>query len=263
MSDIMQHSGSNGEAGFTIVEVMVAVVMLVIGALAVFVMIEGSLASTGRTTAHEQGTNLARDLIERVRQVPYATTAPSLDLLGASILPHALAAPTAVAATLPENPVVSGPSFVVQRRNVDYIVTVEACSIDDPADGAGVGDATFCAAPSLSTGPGSVLTGLAPAVNVLGLAVTLAAGGSLISTLCNALGIATIANQVSSLVTSLIGAEGKGAAISLCPSAGAGSVAYDATADDMRRVRVGVAWTERGSSSPRSVTQTTLLTSPG
>src|SRR5215213_1242240 len=123
------------------VEIMVAMVLLVIGVLAMLVMVEGGLTSTSRTTAREQATNLARDLVERSRQVPYASTTTA-------------AAPAALAATLPESPTASGSSFVVRRRNIDYTVTVTACSIDSPADGAGVGDTTFCDTSS-TTGPGS------------------------------------------------------------------------------------------------------------
>lgn len=244
-----QHQRIGGEAGYTIVEVMVAVVLLVIGVLAMLVMVEGSLSSTSRTTAREQATNLARELVERSRQIPYASTTTA-------------AAPAALAASLPENPAVSGSSFVVQRRSVGYTVTVSACSIDDPSDGAGVGDATFCDAPSSSTGPGdpSSGSGLAVGPNVLGLPVALAAGGSLINTVCSAVGTDTaIANEISSLATSLVGAQGKGAVISVCPAAGGGSVAFDTTPDDLRRIQVVVQWT-RGESS--SLAQTTLLTSP-
>jgi type IV pilus assembly protein PilV len=251
MREIVLHRVVTGEDGYTIVEVMVAVVMLVVGVLAMLVMIEGSLASTDRTTSREQATNLARDLLERARQVPYARTTTT-------------AAPGAIAATLPENPAVSGSSFVVRRRNVNYSVTVSACSIDDPSDGAGVGNATFCNAPLNSTGPGDPnATLLAIGPNILGLPVTLAASGSLVDTLCNAVGTNTvIAGQVSSLATSLLGAEGKGASITLCSSSGSGSVAYDATPEDLRRVRVDVSWTTRTNGSSGSLTQTTLLTSP-
>lgn len=246
-----RHPVIGGEAGFTMVEVMVAVVLLVTGVLAMLVMVEGSLSSTSRTTAREQATNLARELVERSRQIPYASTTTG-------------AAPAALAGSLPEAVSVSGSSFVVRRRNVDYAVTVTACSIDDPSDGAGVGNATFCDAPSNSSGPGSPgsSSGLAVGPNVLGLPVTLDVGGSLIDTVCNAVGTNTaIANEISSLATSLVGAEGKGAVISICPSGGAGSVAFDTTPDDLRRIAIDVQWTPR-SGSPASLTQTTLLTSP-
>lgn len=244
---------STGEAGFTIVEVMVAVVMLVVGVLAVFVMIEGSLSSTSRTTAREQATNLARDLVERAREVPYASTTTGV-------------AAASLAAKLPEAPTVTGSTFTVQRRNVTYSVTVSACSIDDPSDGAGVaGSGTFCDAPLSSSGPGGATAGagVVAAPNILGLPVTLAASGSLIDTLCSAVGTNTaIANRVSSLATSLVGAAGQGAALSLCSTPGSATVAFDHTPDDLRRIRVALSWTPRGRSTPSTLTQTTLLTSP-
>jgi type II secretory pathway pseudopilin PulG len=238
-----------GEGGFTIIEVVVAMLMLVVGVLGMLVMIEGGLSSTSRTTAREQGTNLARELVERSREVRYATMTTS-------------GAPAALAAVLPENPVVSGSSFTVRRRNIAYAVTVEACSIDDPSDGTGVGlPGNFCDNPSGSSGPGSapVGSGVAAGYTVLGLPVSLAAGGSLLNTVCNMAGTDTaIANQVASSVASL---AGNGATISACPSGYAGSVAYDLTPDDLRRVRIRVNWTQ-GTSPASSLTQTTLLTMP-
>jgi Tfp pilus assembly protein PilV len=249
----MQRSFRPGESGFTIVEVMVALALLLVGVLSLLVMIEGSLTSTSRTTAREQATNLAREVVERSHEVPYASTTTS-------------AAPAAIAAKLPESPAVSGGAFSVQRRNITYTVTVSACSIDTPADGAGVGDATFCDAPSASTGPGSAPTGsgLAVGPNVLGLPVSLAAGGSLVNTVCNAVGTDTaILNAVSSLGTSpLLSLVGNGAQLQLCPAATGGSVAYDTRPDDLRRIRVHVAW-DGGHGAAGELTQTTLLTTPG
>ena len=168
---------SGREGGYTIIEVIVAMVMLVVGVLGMLVMVEGSLSSTSRTTAREQATNLAREVVERSRQVPYSLTTTA-------------AAPGALANVMPEHPTLSGSSFTVRRRNVDYTVTVSACSIDDPSDGAGVGTTNFCDNPANSTGPGSppVGTGLAVGLNVLGLPVSLAADGKLLTTVCNAVG---------------------------------------------------------------------------
>lgn len=239
-----------GEDGFTLIEVMVAMILLVVGVLAMLAMVEGSLTSTNRTTAREQATNLVRELVERSRQIPYASTTTS-------------AAPAALAAALPEAPAVSGTTFTVRRRNVDYAVTVTACSIDSPSDGAGVGDASFCDAPDPSHHPGSAMvgTGLALGPNVLGLPVSLAAGGSLINTVCNAVGTNTaILNQVSDVGTSLLALAGNGAQLSACPSSSEGTIAFDTTPEDLRRIRVKVDWTEGQSSG--SLTQATLLTTP-
>ena len=60
------------ERGMTLVEVMAAMVILLIGVLGTLTLVQGSLSSTSRTTAREQATNLARDLVERSRQADYA-----------------------------------------------------------------------------------------------------------------------------------------------------------------------------------------------
>ena len=232
------------------VEIMVAMVLLVIGVLAMLVIVEGGLSSTARTTAREQATNLARDLVERSRQVPYASTTTG-------------AAPAALAATLPESPSASGTTFVVRRRNINYAVAVNACSIDSPSDGAGVGNATFCAEPNNQTGPTVPPTGsgLAVGPNVLGIPVSLAVGGSLVNTVCNAVGTnTTIADAVGQAGGQMLSLAGNGAQLSVCPSPGVGQVGFDTRPDDLRRIRIKVDWTQ--ASQSYSLTQTTLLTTP-
>lgn len=232
------------EAGFTLVEVMAAMVILIIGVLGTFVVIEGSLASTSRTTAREQGTNVARDLVERSREAAYQ------DMTMAN-------APTALRGRLPASDSVSaltGPdmrTFTVTRRNVVYEVTVFACSIDDPTDGAGEGNATFCETPLVTPSPGDDPPGPAAEVNVLGIEV--AVGGELLTLVCNALGIEAIGNQLTALLTPV-------ADVRVCPGgSGAGTAPYDSRPDDLRRVRIDVSWKRGG---PGSVSQTTLLTNP-
>ncbi len=241
---------SAGEDGFTIIEVMIAMVILIIGVLGTVVLLEGSMSSTARTTAREQGTNLARDLVERSRQFAYS----SLTMAGApAVLRNSLPASdsaTAVSGSPPNS------TFQVTRRNATYTVTVFACSVDDPTDGIGVGDATFCAGSNGVVAPGSPPPGVASSVNVLGIGIGLAASGSLLQTVCNATGPG---NPITGYVTGLVSAV---APVSLCPTAvGATStVAYDAAADDMRRVRIDVSWSRSGHSG--SVSQTTILTNP-
>ena len=230
-----------GEDGLSIIEVMVAMVILLVGVLGMLSLIEAGLASTTKTTAREQGTNLARDLVERSRQATYTNMTLGL-------------APATLRATLPAAEIsgVSGSTFHVTRRGVDYTVDVFACSIDDPTDGAGVGDTTFCQVPTGPQAPGSPAPGLATGPNVLGLSIAL--GGSLLATVCNALG------SSSTLFTSLMSVVNSVVPISVCPSgSGVGSVPVDSHADDLRRVRVDVSWTRGGAGSVR---QTTLLTNP-
>ena len=115
----------------------------------------------------------------------------------------------------------TGSAFVVRRRNIDYAVTLTGCSIDDPADGAGVGDTTYCAASTSNPGNPAVGSGFAAGVNVLGIVpVSVVAGGSLMQTACNIIGTDTaIGNSVSGTATSLLGLVGNGAQVVTCPSA--------------------------------------------
>lgn len=110
-------------------------VVLLIGVLAMFALVETGMSSTRATTAREQGTNLARDLVERSRQVAYTSMTSA-------------GAPDQLRGKLPDAGALSGSSFTVTRRNVTYTVTITACSIDDPTDGIGVGTSDFCAAPT-------------------------------------------------------------------------------------------------------------------
>jgi type II secretory pathway pseudopilin PulG len=233
------------EGGMTMVEVMAAMVILIIGVLGTLILVEGSMSSTSRTTAREQATNLARDMVERSRQATYKDM--TMDLAPATLRGVLPASDGATA--------LSGPNlrtFHVTRRGVDYTVTVFACSIDDPTDGAGTGDAKFCAAPTGTIIPGSTPPGAAAAVNVLGISVV--AGGSLLDTVCKAIGTQT------AILTALTSAVSAVAPISACPSGSAyGTVPYDTTPDDLRRVRIDVAWNRGGAGA---ISQTTLLTNP-
>ncbi|HEV2774543.1 MAG TPA: prepilin-type N-terminal cleavage/methylation domain-containing protein [Solirubrobacteraceae bacterium] len=235
------------DGGFTIVEVMVAMVILLIGVLGTVVLVEGSMSSTSRTTAREQGTNLARDLVERSRQATYT----SITADGAGPV---------LAATLPSSEVTGagGSTFTVTRRGVAYTVAVSACAVDDPTDGPGTGTAAHCVVGSGGGGGSSVTPPPISVgdVRVLGVDVSVAAGGSLLQTVCNAVGTNTdIAGALSAAVSPV-------AAVAVCPagSAGAGSaIPVDSDPDDMRQVRIAVSWT-RGVDG--SVTQTTLLANP-
>lgn len=224
----------------TLIEVMVAMVILLVGVLGLLTLIEGSFASTARTTAREQGTNIARELVERARQVPYASMTKA-------------DAPGALAAAIPDATTATGTSFTVTRRGVVYAVTVDACSIDDPSDGAGAGDTSFCDAP---TGAGTATSGTR---NVLGYNV--AWSGDPITALCLVvLSNGLIGNLVSNLSGNLLGLAGGGAQIAGCgATAPTRTIAYDDVPDDLRRVRINLTWDRGGADS---ITQTTLLAAP-
>ncbi len=246
MSDKAANRKGAGEAGFTIVEVMVAMVILLIGVLGTIILVQGSFSSTTRTAAREQGTNLARDLVERSRQAPYTNVT-------------ATNAGSELAGTLPASQVsgLSGSTFHVLRRGVDYTVTVSACAVDDPTDGAGKGTAAYCAVGGGGGGGGGAPPPLSVGnVKVLGVDISIAASGTLLDTVCKAVGTNTdVANALTSVLSPV-------AAVGVCPGTGPNAnnpVQVDSDPDDMRRVRVDVSWTRGGAGS---VSQTTLLPNP-
>lgn len=105
-----------GDDGFTIVEVIVASVVLLVGMLGVLTMLTGSLATTAASNKRVAATNLARELVETTRGLDYG----NLD---------------AVPAQLQERGLGSGSPWTIARRGVTYTVTATTCAFDDPSDG--------------------------------------------------------------------------------------------------------------------------------
>src|SRR5436190_12259023 len=62
----------SGERGFTIIEVMVAVFILVLGVLGVATMANTANIQSSTSKARVGGTNLAREVLEDARSFPYA-----------------------------------------------------------------------------------------------------------------------------------------------------------------------------------------------
>ena len=111
------------ESGFTIVEVLAAIVILVIGLLGALALIAQGVTTTGKNRVRQQGTNLARAATENNRTLKYAQLTP------ASVASRV--APLLPGATL------SGSTVTVTRQKVTYTLSFGACSMDDPADGTG------------------------------------------------------------------------------------------------------------------------------
>jgi prepilin-type N-terminal cleavage/methylation domain-containing protein len=123
------------ENGFTLVEVMVAIAVLLVGVLGAVAMIDGANAQTSRTKAREGATALARSVLEIGRGVPYA------DLTAARILTELQARGAGFADA-------SGvPGHQVRSRGFVYTVVPTVCAMDDPKDSLGTHDetaVTFC-----------------------------------------------------------------------------------------------------------------------
>jgi prepilin-type N-terminal cleavage/methylation domain-containing protein len=132
---------ATSQSGFTMIEVLVAMFILLVGVLGVVSMVDASNTVTSKTKAREGGTAIARSIIEVSRSLRYR------DLTQGSLL-AALDARPGLDDVQPTTP-----GFQIKQRNVIYTLTLTVCSLDDPKDELGtrpVGVA-FC---SDSDGPG-------------------------------------------------------------------------------------------------------------
>src|SRR5918992_197822 len=69
----------DNERGFTLIEVLVAITVLLVGVLGVVAMVDGASALTSRTKAQEGSTSVTRSIVEVGRSVPYRNlSAPEL-----------------------------------------------------------------------------------------------------------------------------------------------------------------------------------------
>lgn len=126
------------QRGFTIIEVMVAATLLVIGVLGTMAMVDSSNAQTRLSGGREGATNLAREVVEGARSIGYD------ELLPASVNPRLQALPGLTS--------LSGTTWTVKRRGITYTISTSLCSVDDPKDGYGShAGASYCA-DSSSTG---------------------------------------------------------------------------------------------------------------
>lgn len=239
------------EGGITIVEVMAAAVVLVVGILGVLMLLDTANATTADNLAREQATTLARDVVERAHQLPYDSIV-------------ATTAPAAFRQALSDGPSTANAdgSWTMTRRGTTYTVSVRTCSVDDTSDGNGVTDGSYCPATggTGSGGTGGGGGGSAIGVNLLGFAVTV--GGSVATAVCDLLGNPTAAGALLGSGGALIPTQAllnAGVSVSVC--AGQGQIAIDETPDDLSRAGATVTWTSSGET--RSVVQTTVVPNPG
>jgi len=92
------------QRGFSLIEVMVALVVLAVGMLGIAGLYVTSLRSGGGAIYRMQAVNLASDLADRIRanagaNVAYAGAAADNNCYGAAGVPASLCAPAAMAAT--------------------------------------------------------------------------------------------------------------------------------------------------------------------
>jgi prepilin-type N-terminal cleavage/methylation domain-containing protein len=121
----------NHESGFTLVEIMVAITILLIGVLGVVTMVSAANKSSATTHGRQNATSLVRRLIETARAVPYRT-------LKGTNLPATLQAQSPDLA----DSNTSDSIWTVQRGGFTYTLATSICVVDDAADGYGAHNAS-------------------------------------------------------------------------------------------------------------------------
>jgi hypothetical protein len=115
------------EAGFTLIEALMAAVILVVGLIGLLGLLDVSVRASASTRAREGATSLAREILEDARTIPYA-----------QIIPTSIESQMKLMNGLENLPQIS-------RRGFTYTVAVKECAIDDPKDGiAKAHGSTFC-----------------------------------------------------------------------------------------------------------------------
>ena len=112
---------TSGQRGFTLVEVMVAIVVLLVGVLGVVALLDGANAVTSKTKAREGATNIARSASRVSRSVRYRD-------LTTNELVAALSSRPGLADASP------APGYTIRQRGISYRMTLTVCSLDDPKD---------------------------------------------------------------------------------------------------------------------------------
>lgn len=127
------------ESGFTLVEIVVAAGVLMVGVLATVALIDVANAMTARTKTREAGLNLVREIAEAARAIPYSEVTQGT-----------------VVSALQSRPGLadddsSASGWQLERRDRTYTVAVSVCTVDDQRDGLGVHGGSFCSGQATGT----------------------------------------------------------------------------------------------------------------
>ena len=135
------------QAGLTIVETMVAMMLLLVGVLGTVSLIDVSNTSASNSRARDGATNLARELLEDAHDTSYSQVAASGTWLNPTM--QGLSGGSGSVT----NPDAHSAQTTVSRRGYSYTANVSWCTLDDSKDGYGthLGSVTWCS-DSSSTG---------------------------------------------------------------------------------------------------------------
>lgn len=224
------------ESGLTLVEVMIATAVLLVGMLGTVSMLDMANAVTTTTKAREQAVSLQREIIEEVRSVPYD-----------ALVPAAVVSKVQQTPELTDSTPTSG-GWTIRRRGYDYTVAVGVCDVDDAADGTGDHDGTlFCASGNGQTTPEECRELLGIDGSIQGTDAAATAGASV--------GDCGIDLDLDGTVDNLTEAS-VGICLLICPGAGT-----DPVPSDYKRLVVLVRWGEGGGT--RYALQASAIANPG
>jgi prepilin-type N-terminal cleavage/methylation domain-containing protein len=127
-----------GESGFTLAEVLVAAVIIAIGLVGLVTLNFTASHATTITRDREAATNLNREVVEAIAAARYQD-------LSAATVAATLQATSALA------PAAGYSGWTVVRRGTPYTLSVTGCNVDDPVDGSGAHDTSFCSGSAVGT----------------------------------------------------------------------------------------------------------------
>ena len=131
--------------GFTVIEVMLAALVLIVGLLGSMALIDRANAATATTQSREAANSIARELLKGAHHVDYDSPTPA-----------------GAAAVLQTRPGLAdsstAPGWTIERRRFTYTVSLTTCTVDDARDGIGAHDATYCAGTPATPASGALDT---------------------------------------------------------------------------------------------------------
>jgi prepilin-type N-terminal cleavage/methylation domain-containing protein len=135
---------TKGEDGFTLVEVLMAIIVILIAVLGTVALMDKASANTGEAKMRQTATALVRDLLETSQGLAYSTVTPATIV---STLQSKGFADDSATTT----------GWQINRNGVTFTVTTASvCSVDDSSDGSGVHAAgtSFCSDSPAGTADG-------------------------------------------------------------------------------------------------------------
>ena len=109
--------------GFTLVEVMVASAILMMGLIGTFSMVDRAQKTTQANGSRTVALNLAREVLEQARSLEYTELTP------ATLVPQLRSRPNMAGA------ITSAGQWQITRRRQVITIQASVCTFDDPADG--------------------------------------------------------------------------------------------------------------------------------